>query len=112
MSVHMCTDATKAGECRTRCKRRSEDDKQSPECKIFNPSWQPKVKHENSEQTQATKHEDKNTQKKKKQASRIQERNRTQDEKAEIQGHKANLARNTQWAGFKYTRIQVKHMSN
>lgn len=62
----MCTDATKAGECRTRCKRRSEDDKQSPECKIFNPSWQPKVKHENSEQTQATKHEDKNTQKKNK----------------------------------------------
>lgn len=40
----MFTDYAKAGECGTRYKRESEDDKESPECKIFNPSRQLKVK--------------------------------------------------------------------
>lgn len=47
------------------------------------------------------------TQKNQEQASLIQEEKRTWDEKAQIQGNNANLAGNTQQAGFKYTRQQV-----
>lgn len=45
----------------------------SPECEIFNPSRKPKVKYNNSKQTQATKQENKNPQNQE-QISHVQEK--------------------------------------
>lgn len=75
-----CTDTAKAGECGTRermwhKRTQSGEDgvKWSPEYEIFNPSRKPKVKHNNSKQTQATKQENKNP-KNQEQISHIQEK--------------------------------------
>lgn len=87
----MCTDIAKAGECGTRCKIRSEDDKQSPE-------------PNNQTRKQETK--------KKRQKKNPPEKNNKPVKNRKETGHKMRKLRLRDTKPiWQFTRQQVKHMS-